>query len=139
MYALLNDFRSSNNNAEKCARKIINRSSDMAHVLARKLRGSYPKISGDTRILLNRNLVPLKHNFSAMSKEIKDAVYIAGGQLKRVELYLIAGGLGYVIFKCYRCCKQMHPAEELKARIRHKPIKSTLIALGVGLLIGKVL
>lgn len=141
MQALLDNLKESRNYAGNYAEKFLDKSSDMADILVKALRQSYPGISKELKNGASKMLVPARNAFTVSDKEVQDIVCSFRKGMHRTGACLITAGVGYALFKAFCCSSQdcPSPVEKVKIHIEEKPVKSTLIAAGFGLLVGQIL
>lgn len=112
--------------------------SNAAQGLIQKLRHSYSGLPSDVRSLVHEHL-PARADFVHARHELDDVARTLVHFLKNTRLFLLAGGTGYALYVSCRYCSEERMVEKMNARIRRKPLKSALVALGIGLVVGKIL
>lgn len=141
MHPLLKDLRNLGNDAQDYARKAIPKSADMANVLVKGFQKYYPAVSTDLRKGAGRMFAPARSAVDISAKEMQSFACVLRKGLYRTELGLITVGAGYLMFKGFFHSHkgEPSPAEKIQTHIEEKPVKSALIAVGVGFLVSRIL
>jgi ElaB/YqjD/DUF883 family membrane-anchored ribosome-binding protein len=109
-------------------------------VVEKKFNAAYPIVVDNLRDGSDKALKFAKHSGKLAKYKAADISVRIGRDLRFMESVLIHVGLGYLALKIYKACDNgpESPAQRVKAHIHRKPAESALIALGVGLVLGKL-
>lgn len=136
MYALI---KNSGTSYPVQANRMMNRMSDVLQNYTKQAKQNYPRLVDDTRGFLSRNIAPVHEAVTSISSEdIREYAAAVGHGLRKGKAYAVIGGIGYIVYKVTEYCRREHTVRRTKTYIKHKPMQSALIALGVGLVLGRV-